>query len=255
MRSATHRGGRIGRSMAAQTRGRRRPHPDRPYGPGAVLEPETDSGERDVVQALAADARHGRLHLGERESLIEAMVEAWWRGREHGSDIQPPIGADGAERENATTRREDTDPRRPGQRGRPRRRSPRLPAPAQLARDPDLAWRACRGEVRGRLVERLVSTQLVLWWPTGREAPVQLVVRDPRGRSQGTYLFTTDLMATAEQVIRAERRSVGDRGDPPERQAVLGGGGSSMPAAEGTGAGEREVALHLHAGLVPVGGT
>src|SRR5579884_1900348 len=205
MRSATHRGGRIGRSMAAaQTRGRRRPHPDRPHGPGAVLEPETDSGERDVVQALAADARHGRLHLGERESLIEAMVEAWWRGREHGSDIQPPIGADGAERENATTRREDTDPRRPGQRGRPRRRSPRLPAPAQLARDPDLAWRACRGEVRGRLVERLVSTQLVLWWPTGREAPVQLVVRDPRGRSQDTYLFTTDLMATAEQVIRAD---------------------------------------------------
>ena len=97
MRSATHREGRIGRSMAAQTRGRRRPHPDRPHGPGAVLEPGTDLGERDVVQALAADARHGRLHLGERETLIEAMVEAWWRGREHGSDIQPPIGADGAE--------------------------------------------------------------------------------------------------------------------------------------------------------------
>ena len=82
-----------------------------------------------------------------------------------------------------------------------------------------------------------------------------VMVRDPRGRSQDTYLFTTDLMATAEQVIRAERRSVGDRGDPPERQAVLGGGGSSMPAAEGTGAGELDVALHLHAGLVPVGGT
>ncbi len=31
-----------------------------------------------------------------------------------------------------------------------------------------------------------------------------VMVRDPRGRSQDTYLFTTDLMATVEQVIRAD---------------------------------------------------
>ena len=93
-------------------------------------------------------------------------------------------------------------PRPAGQRGRPRMRGDRLPSPGQMARDPELAWRACQVEVRGRLIERLVYARKVLWWFTCRESPVLLViVRDPAGRSDDHYLFTTDSDAAPELVI------------------------------------------------------
>jgi hypothetical protein len=95
-------------------------------------------------------------------------------------------------------------PRPPGQRGRRRLRGERLPSPSRMAADRTLPWRACKVEVRGRLIERLIYARVVLWWFTCREAAVQLViVRDPSGRSEDEYLFTTDSDSGPEAVVSA----------------------------------------------------
>jgi hypothetical protein len=95
-------------------------------------------------------------------------------------------------------------PRPPGTRGRPRLRGDRLASPCQMAQNPGLPWRVCQVEVRGRQIERLIYTRVVLWWFTCREAPVLLViVRDPSGRNQDEYLFTTDSHATPVAVVSA----------------------------------------------------
>ena len=94
--------------------------------------------------------------------------------------------------------------RRPGQPGRPRLRGERLASPSEMGQDPNLPWRSCKLGIRGRQVERLIYARVVLWWFTCKAAPVLLViVRDPAGRQEDEYLFTTDPGAQPEQVVSA----------------------------------------------------
>lgn len=105
-------------------------------------------------------------------------------------------------RRNAELYEPQVPPRHPGQRSRPRQRGPRLASPVQMAQDPRLPWQLCKIEIRGRQVTRLVYARVVLWWYTCRSTPVLLViVRDPTGRHDDEYLFTTDAEAVPEAVV------------------------------------------------------
>ncbi len=66
-------------------------------------------------------------------------------------------------------------------------------------------------------------------------------VHDPRGRGQDTHLLPTDPTATAEEVALADAARWAIEGTPRRCTQPL--------RAAGTGAGEREVAPHLHPGL------
>jgi len=92
-------------------------------------------------------------------------------------------------------------PRRPGQRGRPRKRGRRLPSPSQLAATVH-RWETVETLERGRKRTRLVHARRVLWYHVQPDRPVLLVIsRDPTGRERDAFLFTTDLDRDPATVI------------------------------------------------------
>lgn len=131
-------------------------------------------------------------------------------------------------------------PRRPGQRGRPRKKGTRLPPPAHLARR-RTGWQRVSVESRGKTVDRLLLHCPVLWYHVCPDRLVRLViVRDPDGRQPDDFLCTTDLTAAAasvtsayagrwaiEDTFRATKQGLGGEdpqtwaGDGPERAAAL----------------------------------
>jgi len=132
-------------------------------------------------------------------------------------------------------------PRRKGQRGAPRKKGARLPTPEQIAARTRKGW--CRKTLtrRGKAVPRLLLSLTVLWYKLSKDKPVLLViVRDPSGKEDDDFLFTTDLTAAPEQVAGdyAGRWSIEDtfrdvkqylggedpqtwKGKGPERAAAL----------------------------------
>jgi hypothetical protein len=92
-------------------------------------------------------------------------------------------------------------PRRPGQRGRTRKRGRRLPSPEQLAKRTH-GWKKTPVMMRGKSQVRLLLTVEVLWYAVCPDQPVRLVIsRDPKGREDDDFLFTTDLQAAPAHVI------------------------------------------------------
>jgi hypothetical protein len=96
--------------------------------------------------------------------------------------------------------------RRPGQKGRPRRRGARLPTPQQVAaRCPH--WHALTVAIYGRTVTTQVRTMRALWYAALRGQPVQIVlVRDPTGKRRDEAFFCTDLAADARFILEAYAR-------------------------------------------------
>jgi hypothetical protein len=100
---------------------------------------------------------------------------------------------------------EPAPPRRPGQKGRPRKKGPRLPTLAARVAAPDTAWASVTvaqwygtGE---RAVE--VATDTAVWYHTGLP-PVPLrwvLIRDPQGRFATQALLCTDLDAAPQQIL------------------------------------------------------
>jgi hypothetical protein len=91
--------------------------------------------------------------------------------------------------------------RRPGQRGRPRKRGDRLPPLTQIARQAH-HWRFSIVEVRGRFVDRLIYARPVLWYAVCGSRPVLLVIsRDPKGHEPDDFFFTTDLDEPGYEVV------------------------------------------------------
>jgi hypothetical protein len=131
--------------------------------------------------------------------------------------------------------------RRKGQRGRPKKKGKRLPAPAKIAARKRTGWRQVTVDFRGRQEQRLVLSLTVLWYAVKKDAPVNLViVRDPSGRERDDFFFTTDLTAAPEAVatqyagrwsiedtFRNEKQYLGGedpqtwKGKGPERAASL----------------------------------
>jgi hypothetical protein len=84
-------------------------------------------------------------------------------------------------------------PRRPGQKGRPRRRGDRLPALQQLIAQ-RRHWTALPLVLYGRAVTPRIMTFTALWYGALRAQPVRIVVvRDPSRRRRDEAFFCTDL--------------------------------------------------------------
>lgn len=93
--------------------------------------------------------------------------------------------------------------RKPHQRGRPRKRGARLPAPKVLAGQVR-AWWTVRTQERGRRRTRRVHVREVLWYGVQPHRPVRLVIsRDPSGHEKDDYFFTTDLGLSGATVVSA----------------------------------------------------
>ena len=85
--------------------------------------------------------------------------------------------------------------RRPGQRGRPRRKGHRLPTPKAMAAT-RRRWDPLPVTLYGRQVTPLVFGCTALWYGALRDHPVRIViVRDPNGRRRDEAFFCTDLTA------------------------------------------------------------
>src|SRR5215217_1102268 len=83
--------------------------------------------------------------------------------------------------------------RRPGQRGRPRRKGHRLPTPKAMAAT-RRRWDPLTLTLYGRQVTPLVFGCTALWYGALRDRPVRIViVRDPGGRRRDEAFFCTDL--------------------------------------------------------------
>jgi hypothetical protein len=83
--------------------------------------------------------------------------------------------------------------RRPGQRGRPRKRGHRLPTPKAMAAI-RRRWDPLPLTLYGRQVTPLVFGCTALWYGALRDQPVRIViVRDPSGRRRDEAFFCSDL--------------------------------------------------------------
>lgn len=86
--------------------------------------------------------------------------------------------------------------------GRPRKKGHRLPTPVKIARRRKKGWVLTKVEERGRTVERLILALPVLWFAVCPERQVLLlIVRDPTGRQDDDFFFTTDLAAVPAEAV------------------------------------------------------
>jgi hypothetical protein len=93
--------------------------------------------------------------------------------------------------------------RRPGQRGRTRRKGKRLPTPRQIAARRTQGWKTITIPRQGRQVQRQVLGITCLWYHVCRAVPIRLVlVRDPIGRQEDDFLFCTDANVPDEQIAQ-----------------------------------------------------
>ena len=96
--------------------------------------------------------------------------------------------------------------RRPGQKGRPRRRGARLPTPQQVAVR-GRPWQALAVTSYGRTVTTQVRPLRALWYAALRAQPLAIVlVRDPTGKRRDEAFFCTDPTATAQFILEAYAR-------------------------------------------------
>jgi hypothetical protein len=96
--------------------------------------------------------------------------------------------------------------RRPGQRGRPRRKGHRLPTPKAMAAT-RRRWDPLPVTLYGRAVTPLVFGCTALWYGALRDQPVRIViVRDPSGRRRDEAFFCTDLAVDATFILEGYAR-------------------------------------------------
>lgn len=91
-------------------------------------------------------------------------------------------------------------PRKP-RRGRPRQKGKRLLTPERMARRVR-KWTRVRVILYGKEQERLVWSRKLLWWTVAKAVPLLLVIsRDPDGKEDDDFLFTTDVAADPAHVV------------------------------------------------------
>jgi hypothetical protein len=96
--------------------------------------------------------------------------------------------------------------RRPGQRGRPRRRGQRLPSLKAMA-TVRKRWDPLPITIYGRRVSPLIFTATALWYGALRDQAVRIVVvRDPAGRRKDEAFFCTGLTVSPVCILESYAR-------------------------------------------------
>lgn len=90
--------------------------------------------------------------------------------------------------------------RKTKQRGRPRKRGPKL-AKLETRAAHLQNWKTVTFRQRGKTVTRLVYTRRVLWYTVSPNPILLVISRDPAGKEKDDFLFTTDLSMTAAEVL------------------------------------------------------
>lgn len=104
-------------------------------------------------------------------------------------------------------------PRKPGVRGRPRTKGARLPKPSALAQSVAAGdWHRVTTMERGVKRERLVHTWVVVWAHVSKKPILLIVSRDPEGKEEDDFFFSTDTKLMPSCIITefADRWSVED---------------------------------------------
>lgn len=164
--------------------------------------PRRGTRQQTADKAYAAHPRPTKLALA-RELL--ALVAGWADGRtvyavvDSAYAARPLLEGRPANVEMLSRLRPDAalwarpGRRRPGQRGRPRKRGHRLPTPKAMAAT-RRRWDPLPLTRYGRQVTPLVFGCTALWYGALRDQPVRIVVvRDPSGRRRDEAFFCTDL--------------------------------------------------------------
>ena len=93
-------------------------------------------------------------------------------------------------------------PRKPGQRGRPRKRGDRLPNPKAMAAA-RRHWHKLPLPLYGRLVTTEVFRCTALWYVALRDQPLRIIlVRDPSGQRRDEAFFCTDTSVSAAFILQ-----------------------------------------------------
>jgi DDE superfamily endonuclease len=177
--------------------------------------PRRGARQRAAEQAHAAHPRPTKLALA-RELLI--LVAGWAAGRTVYAVVDSAYAArtllEGrpANAEVLSRLRPDAalwarpGRRRPGQRGRPRKRGHRLPTPKAMAAT-RRRWDALPLTLYGRQVTPLVFGCTALWYGALRDQPLRIVVvRDPSGRRHDEAFFCTDLVVDHAFILEGYAR-------------------------------------------------
>jgi hypothetical protein len=89
-----------------------------------------------------------------------------------------------------------------GAQGRPPKKGQRLPTPKEIAEGPAIPWTTIRAFLYGRNVTTTIKVIRALWYTTGGERLLSIVVvRDPSGKRRDEAFFSTDLLMTPQQVV------------------------------------------------------
>ena len=129
--------------------------------------------------------------------------------------------------------------KRKKQRGRPRKKGKKLPAPEQMAKRIH-NFKLVKTCERGKSRKRLIYARKVVWYRVSQKPVLLVISRDPTGKEKDDFFFTTDLSLTAAELISgfAGRWSIEDtfkntkqfiggqepqtwKGKGPERAAAL----------------------------------
>jgi hypothetical protein len=136
---------------------------------------------------------------------LYAVVDSAYAGREVLRDRPPNVHVISRLRLDAALW---TRPRRrqPGQKGRPRKRGTRVPAPQALAAT-WRRWRPLPVTVYGKPVTPAVFALTALWYAALPDQPIRIVVvRDPTGRRQDEAFFCTDTAVTEAFILEGYAR-------------------------------------------------
>src|SRR5215204_866950 len=177
--------------------------------------PRRGTRQQAAEKAHAAHPRPTKLALA-RELL--ALVAGWADGRtlyavvDSAYAARPLLEGGPANIEILSRLRPDAalwarpGRRRPGQRGRPRKRGHRLPTPKAMAAT-RRRWDPLPLTLYGRAVTPLVFGCTALWYGALRHQPVRIVVvRDPSGRRRDEAFFWTDLTVDSTFILEGYAR-------------------------------------------------
>lgn len=97
---------------------------------------------------------------------------------------------------------EPAPPREKRPQGRPPKKGKRLPTPKMIAEDPKITWAKITAFLYGRNVTTTIKVIRALWYSTGGERLLLIVVvRDPSGKRRDEAFFSTDLTMTPQEVV------------------------------------------------------